>query len=254
MHEMWAQVYPWIVAAIGGFIGAAILLPTRLGEALIQFKANKFLEGFKAQQSQELERLKSSQNRELELLREQLNHLGDRGRRSNEMEFAATEAVWKAFVKAWLSTNTCTGGMMSIPRFSSMSADDLSSFMSASDLDEREKKSLLNSADREKEYANIINWRTVSLAETDIYQARLVLREQRIFMAGALTAEFAGVIERMSGAQIQRKLSLQNPHIPSYEFGKATTDWMRDCVSEFERLATLANQRLFREERARAQA
>lgn len=254
MHEMWTQVYPWIVSAIGGFIGAALLLPTKLGEALIQFKANKLLEGFKAQQSQELERLKSSQGRELELLKEQLNHLGDRGRRSNEMEFAATEAVWKAFVKAWLSTNTCTGGMMSIPRFSSMSPDELTSFMSASDLDEREKKSLLNSADREKEYGNIISWRTVSLAGTDIYQARLVLREQRIFMAAALTTEFAGVIERMSGAQIQRKLSLQNPHIPSYEFGKDTRDWMRDCGSEFDRLATLANQRLFREERAGAEA
>jgi hypothetical protein len=134
-----------------------------------------------------------------------------------------------------------------------MSPDELTSFMSASDLDEREKKSLLNSADREKEYGNIINWRTVSLAETDIYQARLVLREQRIFMAAALTAEFAGVIQRMSGAQTQRKLSLQNPHIPSHEFGNDTRDWMRDCVSEFDRLATLANQRLFREERARAQ-
>jgi hypothetical protein len=186
MHELWTQVYPWIVSAIGGFIGATVLLPTKLREALIQFKTNKLLEGFKAQQSQELERRKSEQSRGLEFLREQLNHLGDRGRRSNEMEFAAIEAVWKAFVKAWLSTNTCTGGMMTIPRFSTMSKDELTSFVSSSDLNEREKKMLLDTNDREKEYANIINWRTVSEAGADIYQARLLLREQRIFMPAGL--------------------------------------------------------------------
>jgi len=124
MYEFWTQAYPWIVSALGGFFGTMVLLPTKLGEALIQFRTNKLLERFKAQQNQELERLKSSQSRELELFREQLSHFGDRGRRSNEMEFAATEVIWKAFVKAWLSTNTCVGGMMSIPRFSTMEEGD----------------------------------------------------------------------------------------------------------------------------------
>jgi hypothetical protein len=41
------------------------------------------------------------------------------------MEFAAIEAVWRAFVKAWLSTNTCIGSMMPIPRFSAMSEDEI---------------------------------------------------------------------------------------------------------------------------------
>jgi hypothetical protein len=106
LHALWIEIYPWIISAIGGFVGAALLLPTKLGEALIQFRTNKLLEGFKSEQSRELERLK-----------EQLNHLSDRGRRSNEMEFAAIEGLWRAFVKAWLSTNTCIGSMMVIPRF-----------------------------------------------------------------------------------------------------------------------------------------
>lgn len=254
MHEFWLQVYPWIVSAVGGFIGAAILLPTKVGEALIQFRTSKLLEVYKAQQNQELERLKSSQGRELELFREQLSHFGDRGRRSNEMEFAATEAVWKAFVKAWLSTNTCAGGMMTIPRFSTMSDTNLTSFLALSDLTDREKHELLNASDREKEYVNLLSWRDVSIAQTDIYQARLALREQRIFMPAALTSEFHTVIEKMSGVEVQRRLSLQNPHIPAREFGDATSDWMRNCVSEFDRLAALANQRLFREERARREA
>jgi hypothetical protein len=83
MIQFWNEIYPWVVAGIGGFIGAALLLPTKLGEALVQFRVGKALESFKADQSRELEQLK-----------ERLSHLGDRGRRSNEMEFAAIEKVW----------------------------------------------------------------------------------------------------------------------------------------------------------------
>jgi hypothetical protein len=97
---IWNQIYPWIVAAAGGFLGAALLLPTKLGEALFSYRLGKALEGFKADRTLELEHLK-----------EQLGHVGDRGRRSNELEFTSIELVWRAFVKAWLSTNTCIGSM-----------------------------------------------------------------------------------------------------------------------------------------------
>lgn len=197
---LWSEIYPWLVSGIGGFIGAALLLPTKLGEALIQFRTNKLLERFKAEQNREIEKLKGEQSHALELLKEQLNHLGDHGRRSNEMEFAAIETVWKAFVKAWLSVNTCVGAMMTIPRFSTMSDDELKSFLSSSDLNNRKRQTLLDAADQEKEYESIINWRTVGVAGNDVYQARLTLREQRIFMPADLTKEFADVIERMSGA------------------------------------------------------
>jgi hypothetical protein len=199
-----------------GFIGAALLLPTKLGEALFSYRLGKALEGFKAEQSRELERLK-----------EQLNHFGDRGRRSNEMEFSAIETVWRAFVKAWLSTNTCIGSMTYIPKFSAMSEDEIRSFAASSDLTEREQKSLLGAFDKEKEYLTIRSWRRVSEAGNDVYQTRLTLREQRIFMPAELTKEFDAVIERMSGAQVERRLALENPHIPSYDFGKASTDWLR---------------------------
>jgi hypothetical protein len=247
--EFWAVIYPWIVAGLGGFFGAAILLPTRLGEALFKYRLGKALEGFKADQSRELERLKADQNQALEHLREQLSHLGDRGRRSNEMEFAAIESVWKAFVKAWLSTNTCIGMNMRIPRFASMSEDEVKSFASSSGLSEREQKSLLSATDREKEYTTILKWTMVLDAGNDIYQARLTLREQRIFMPESLTKEFSDVIEMMSGAQVERRLSLENPHIPAFDFGKSSTDWIKNCTPIFERVAAAANARLFRQER-----
>ncbi len=91
--DVWADIYPWIVAGLGGFFGAALLLPTKLGDALFNYRLGKALEGFKA-----------DQNRELERLKEQLSHVGDRGKRSNEMEFSAIKLVWEKFVEAFLAS------------------------------------------------------------------------------------------------------------------------------------------------------
>ena len=76
-NSLLVDLYPWVTRALGGFIGAALLIPTKLGEALIKFRCDKNLEGFKSQQI-----------RDLEALKEQLNHLSDRGKRSNR--FGAT--------------------------------------------------------------------------------------------------------------------------------------------------------------------
>jgi hypothetical protein len=238
LYNLWLQIYPWLISGIGGFAGAALLLPTKLGEALFQFRVNRALEGFKAQQAKELVEVK-----------ERLDHLSDRGRRSNEMEFQAIESVWKAFVKAWLSTNTCIGLMTTVPDFSSMSDEEVMVFGAGSGLDNDEVDALLKADDRQKKYSSILSWQKVNEAGTDIYQARLVLREQRIFMPKTLTEQFAEVIEQMSGAQVQRRLSLQHPDIPNYRFGKAQSDWIQDCVEIFERMASHTNKRLFREEK-----
>jgi hypothetical protein len=243
MADFLSAIYPWIVAGLGGFIGAALLLPTKLGEAVFNYRLGKALEGFKAEQSRELERLK-----------EQLNHVGDRGKRSNEMEFSSIKLVWDAFVKAWLSTNTCIGTSIRSPLFENMSEEEVKSFASASGLSEEDQKTLLAATDRAKAFTTIEKWRMVREAGMDIYQARLMLREQRIFMPEEITKEFSDVIERMSSAQVERRLSLEHPQIPSYEFGKTSIDWMSDCTNVFERLATAANTRLFRQERQQHQS
>jgi hypothetical protein len=236
MVAVWNELYPWLISGIGGFIGAALLLPTKLGEAVVQFRVGKALEAFKAQQSGELERLKG-----------QLSHVGDRGRRSNEMEFAAIETVWRVFVKAWLSTNTCVGSMTTIPRFDTMTDDEATAFLSGAGLNEGEQSSVLHAADKTRQYTSILDWRRITDAGRDVYQARLTLREQRIFMPAGLTKQFGDVIERMSSVQVERRLSLENPR--SQQFGKVSTDWLGDCLAVFEELATHANQRLFRGER-----
>jgi hypothetical protein len=257
LSAFWQELYPWLAPPVGGALGAALLLLPKWGEALIQFRTSRLLEGIKSEQSRDLERLKAEQNRdlervkaeqgrELERLRGQLNHLADRGRRSNEMEFGAIQTVWKAFVKAWLSTNTCAGAMISIPDFSRMSDEDVKELAVSLGFDDQDQESLLGSADRKEQYVRLVQWQKINEARKDIYQARLTLREQRIFMPPNITADVSMVIERMSEVQVERQLALQHRGIVDH--WKVTGEWLKDCVPVFEDLATKANQRLFREE------
>jgi hypothetical protein len=227
-------------------LGALALLLPKWGEALIQRKTNKLLEGFKSNQTRELERLKAEQSREQELLKEQLNHLGDRGRRSNEMEFVAIETVWKAFVKAWLSTNTCTGAMIQIPDFNRASDEDVKRLAVSSGFSDRDQEALLRSPDRKEEYVRLIKWQMVDEALTDIYQARLTLREQRIFMPPEITKQFGDITERMNAVQVERHIALQQPD--AGDMWRVSHAWMRDNISVFEGMAAKANLRLFRDE------
>jgi hypothetical protein len=254
---IWDQIYPWIVSGVGGAIGMTLLLPTKVGEALIQFRTNKLLEKFRAQQGRELEQLKAKQNRELEQLkaeqshqierlREQLSHFEDRGRRSNEMEFNAIETVWKHFVKAWLSTNTCVSAMISIPDFERMSDDEAKKFAASYGFSDDEQAALLTATDRKEEYVRVVRWKNTMQAGNDIYQARLTLREQRIFMPPELTKQFGGIIEKMSNVQIEQRLSLA--HRRDWDHHGPSTAWVRDCTVVFEDMAVKANKRLFRDE------
>ncbi|MET3970823.1 hypothetical protein [Bradyrhizobium sp. S3.9.1] len=180
-------------------------------------------------------------------MKEQLNHLGDRGRRSNEMEFVAIETVWKAFVKAWLSANTCVGAMIQLPDFARMSNEEVKKLALASGFSDQDQAALMNSTNRTNDYARLIKWQMVIEARKDIYQARLTLREQRIFMPPELTKQFSDVIERMSGVQVERQMALEHP--AARELWEASTAWMNDCQPVFDDMAAKANRRLFREER-----
>jgi len=108
------EILSWLgqaTLAMGGAFGLfMIALSTKFGDKLIAFQFDK-----------RLGVVKDAQNHEIEKLREQLSHLGDRGKRSNEMEFAAIKLVWDGFVEAYLATATCAMSFVEYPDFLRMS-------------------------------------------------------------------------------------------------------------------------------------
>ncbi|WP_315734228.1 hypothetical protein [Bradyrhizobium sp. SZCCHNR1093] len=234
------QVATWVLqTTLAALLAAAsfiTLLPTKFGERYLGFHFDR-----------KLAELKDGHAQEIEKLREQLAHLGDRGKRSNEMEFAAIKLVWEGFVEAYLATTTCALGHVEPPDFARMSEAETEAFISESDFPDREKDRLRRAIDKHTEYVAIVNWRQITRAGREQHQARLLLRKQRIFMPKELSDQFMEAINKLGAVFVQRKMGSQR--LGSTDgFGGPIPEFLNSHDEMFERLAMLSNSRLFRDE------
>ncbi|MDI2078316.1 hypothetical protein, partial [Bradyrhizobium sp. Mp27] len=153
-------LYPWLTGAIGGFLGAALLLPTKLGEALIKFRYDRNLEAFKADQS-----------RDLESVKERLAHLGDRGKRSNELEFSATRAVWEQFMEAYAATDAAILGFVELPDLARYSEEERQVYLNNTDFSSLQKQQVLEAGNPTDMYSKVFLWRKIANAREAIFRA-----------------------------------------------------------------------------------
>ena len=211
-------------------------MPTKIGERLISDVFERRLLG-----------LRDAQNRKIEELKEQLLHLGDRGKRSNELEFSAIRSVWELFVAAWLSTNTAVIASMDVPDFSSLSDDDVDAILTGNEFSEREKSGLKAAAvaHRHDIFVRVMTWKFIVKAWRDVDAVRLLLRKQRIFMPKEMREVFEGGIDLMSRAVVGKKLEFQDPRNFDSKPGIA---YLEKHVKIFDDVANHANARLFRGE------
>ena len=103
-------------------LGAAYKL---FGERLIERLFGHLLDG-RLQKEKErhelaLANLKHEQDAQIEDLRAMIAHLTDRGKHSNEREYAALSAIWEEFVDLYYATDQCIVGAMQYPDLTRMS-------------------------------------------------------------------------------------------------------------------------------------
>jgi hypothetical protein len=237
-----AEIVSWLfqtlAAASAAFVGFLILLPTKYGERYLGFHFE-----------QKLAQLKDRQTQEIEKLKEQLNHLSDRGKRSNEMEFAAIRLVWESFVEAYLSIATCAMAHVEYPDFLRMSDAEKEAVISGSDLTAEEKDRMRQAGDPNREYVAIRTWQQIDRAGREQYQLRLLIRKQRIFMPKQLSDQFMDAVAKLTSVYIHRRLSFQNTGGRD-PFGGPVIEFIETHEAMFDQLCTAANERLFRDEKS----
>jgi hypothetical protein len=171
-------IYPWIVAGIGGFIGAALLLPTKLGEAIIKFQFDKSIENLKSDYARQLETLKAESARDLAKLTEQLNHMSDRGKHSNEREFEAITSIWEKFVDCFDRTEAAIVQYIEIPDLDNFTNEEVESFLSTRDFSKEQIDQIQNSKERARTYSQLVRWKYIAIAHNTIMETRTALRKQ----------------------------------------------------------------------------
>lgn len=237
MTNLWSTFGPWVISAIGGGIGALLFLPSKLGEILFKYRFDREIESFKADQGTKLEKL-----------REQLSHLGDRGRRSNEMEFAAIREVWEKIVEAYVATHSCVVNLIQYPDLNPLSAQELDGFLSTTGFSKEQCDQIRKASDHNDMYVKIITWRSIAHAAQVNFDVNLLLRKQRIFMPDVLRAEFQSLIDLLRAAQVERELQFQHPNIPRNEWGNSVSKFFESGDRTLQELAGNVNRRLFRHE------
>jgi hypothetical protein len=142
-----------------------ILLPTKLGEKYLSFHFDRKLADFK-----------DSQNQKIEALKEQLNHLSDRGKRSNEKDYDALSAIWDQFCDVIQSTDRAVVQFMEHPDLNQMTDEDLKGLLNSTDFSEQQKDGILRSDHKNKAYGQTVRWMLTSKAHNQIFDFRASLR------------------------------------------------------------------------------
>lgn len=231
-EEFLTAMYPWFTGAIGGLLGAAFLLPTKLGEALVKFRYDRNLESFKSQQS-----------RDLESVKERLAHLGDRGKRSNELEFLATRAVWEQFMEAYAATDAAIGGIVELPDLARYSEEERTAYLDGSEFSPLQKKQVLEASNPTDMYAKVSVWRKIADAREKIFLAHRTIRKERIFLQEDLRNELMELLDLVGKACVQKQMDQRLKHSSDL---KAISEFYDKGPKGVDKLAAMVRGRLLR--------
>lgn len=210
MSELWQQIAPWIVSSIGGFIGAALLLPTKLGEAVFKYRFDKSMEAVKSDYARELEGVKAASARDLAGINEKLAHIADRAKRSNEREYDSIIRAWEGFVDCIERSEAAIVQYNEIPDLGSFTKDELASFLSTRDFSKEQIDEVQKSSDKVRTFGQIVRWKYIATAHNTIAETRSFLRKQ-IFIPPALIEEMEQAIEEASQAVATELIRFRNP-------------------------------------------
>jgi hypothetical protein len=237
MNEFWNAIYPWIVGGIGGSIGAALLLPTKLGEAILKYRFDKLIETYRSEQGRELERL-----------REELSHLGDRGKRANEREYEAIADMWGKFVDCFDQAQAAIVQFVEMPDLNNFSAEEIHSFLSTREFSKEQIDQVQNAQDKSRMYGQIVRWKYIALAHNTIMNTRSSLRKQQIFMPHAIVTDIEQALERASKAVISELIKFRNPD--SGLDSKEALAFFNEKDDIFSKVRNGVRKRLMRQESA----
>lgn len=229
--DLWSIVQFVAQAALAS--GAALLLvSTKVGEKLFSHHLER-----------KLARFKHDHDEAIEELRAELSHLSDRGKHSNQREFDALSAIWDKFIDAFLSTNSAVVRYMEFPDLNKMTAEEVASFLNSTDFSEAQKDQVSAAADKNKLYSRVVELRLLNRAQNDIYDTRLLIRKQGIFVPTPLVSQFEEALKILHAAQIERYMEFR--HEGSREH-KAQTDLLNNGEKKVADLAIAVRARLLR--------
>jgi len=203
-----SQLTLWLLqtAAAAGLVLAGLLmaLPKIISEKFVAFQFDK-----------KLADVRDAQNQQIEKLKERLNHLGDRGKRSNEREYEALSDIWGQFGDTFQSTERCVTQFIEHPDFTRLTDEEIDAFLNATDFSEDQKREFKLSSDKNNLYTRTITWKNIVKAHNEIFEMRIALKKRGIFVPEDLRQIYEEAIEFCSRAEIHEVVRFRHPNTSS---------------------------------------
>ncbi|MFM9862952.1 MAG: hypothetical protein ACKVRO_05040 [Micropepsaceae bacterium] len=229
---VWPIVSFLLSSAVAGalaFLGAILLASTNFGERW--FSAH----------------LDAKVGSKIEELKSKLAHIGDRGIRSNEREYNAVIAAWESLNDAYDATSECIMSFVSHPDLERFSAEELTSFLNATDFSNLQKEEIrgLSPNNRNGGFSRVVQARGINRAAERNLNAKRVLERQGIFLPNELKLAIKGAIGFCKEAQVQRYVEFQ--HDGSTLQMKAVEKFLSDGPAALEAVEDLVRTRVYRD-------
>jgi molybdopterin-guanine dinucleotide biosynthesis protein len=212
------------------------LLPTKFGERLLSHHFDA-----------KIAALKHEQEKELGKLHAELDHLKDRGIRSNEREYDAVSTVWESFVEAFLATKRCVVQFMSFPDLNKLSDDDAGDFLRAEGFTERETERVIISEDRNRAYSNAHRVRMINLAGDAVLKVIELLQKQSAFVPQALAIQFDAAINLLNDARLEQYMARRPLVAGQLKLDRSMSLVGNEGRQTFEQLRDSVRNRLLRD-------
>jgi hypothetical protein len=225
-----SQVLLWIGQTVASSILAILAFIAVKSTAVGERFLNHHLE-------QKIVALKHTHDEKIETLRSDLAHLQDRGRRANEFEFDALVKIWEAYSDAWLKIQQAIVDYMSFPDMTKLSDDDIETFLQTTELSEPQKQQVMAASDKNQLYSKIMRQRRINAAGGAIYDGRLVLRTNGIFISEKVASTFKGAFDKLSQAYVEQSMEFRTGRGTGYERSMEVLDTTgRGDIVELEAL------------------
>ena len=198
-HEIADYLAPIALGGVGALTTFVFLLPSKLGERLVSQYFEERVADLKHEQSKEMGKVQAD-----------LDHLKDRGTRSNEREYQAITQTWERFVEAFRATKAAIAQFIRHFDLGRMPEDDLKSFLDANEVPERSKTYILDAYDKNRAFSNYVRHKALNDAGSAIETVRDTLLKQSVFIPADLYQQFDAVVSRLHRAWVEQ--SMEDPY------------------------------------------
>jgi hypothetical protein len=126
-----------------------------------------------------------------------------------------------------------------------MSEGDVRAFLEAGELSEQQRNQVISSQNKNTTYTKVVTFRMIAKAESDIYELRLLIRKNGIFIPIDLRKSTTEAVNLLSNAESEAYMRHQFPNQGTpYE---ASMKFTQDGEALFESLMEMTRARLHRE-------